>query len=126
MSSVGIVSMKNILNLIGGLLIAGLVGCGGGGGSGGTPSSGTGSTPVVTVTDPSVTATLTVSGFSLFLDKPVILNDGVDKSNITVVAVNAANNVVAGATVKVVSNNNSIFTPPALAVSDSTDRKSVV
>ena len=60
MSSVGTVSMKNILNLIGGLLVAGLVGCGGGGGSGGTPSSGAGSTSTSTSTSTPVSTTTTV------------------------------------------------------------------
>ena len=40
MSNIRCLSVKNILNLAGSLLIAALVGCGGGGGSAGTPSGG--------------------------------------------------------------------------------------
>ena len=40
MSNIRGLSVKNILNLAGSLLIAALVGCGGGGGSAGTPSGG--------------------------------------------------------------------------------------
>ena len=124
MSFMKYISVKNALSLMSSLLLAALVGCGGGGGSPGTPAgtttptSTTNTNTITAVVDPAATATLTVTGFAIFLEKPSILNDGVDKSNITVVAVNAANNVVPGATVKVTTNNNSIFTPPLLPVSD--------
>jgi hypothetical protein len=108
--------LKNILNLMGALLLVALVGCGGGGGSAGTPAGATSAGAGTTST--SGTATSSVTGFSIFLEKQSILNDGVDKSNVTVVVVNGSNNVVAGATVKVDSNNNSVFTPPATSLSD--------
>ena len=121
MGTVKLACMNKFLTSIAGLLLVGLVGCGGGGGSAGTSalSSTSSNTNTTTTTDPAVTATQSVTSFSLSLDKLSVANDGSDKSVITVVALDASNNVVRGATVKVTVDNGAIFTQPSVSVTDS-------
>jgi Bacterial Ig-like domain (group 1) len=92
--------------------------CSGGGGSAGavpgTVASGT-TTGVVTGT---TTAVASVVTFSVALEKASIANNGVDQSKLTVTALDTDNNVVSGATVKVSTDNNSIFVPPTSTVTD--------
>lgn len=116
MSGIKITRMKNFLNVIAGLLVVGLVGCGGGGGSAGSSSSGAGS--IVGTSDPALAATQSVTSFSVSLDKLSVANDGSDKSVITVVALDGSNNIVRGATVKVTVDNGAIFTQPSSPTTD--------
>ena len=97
--------MMKILRALGGLLLILLAtACGGGGGSAGTvpgtqpPSAGD-------------TATSKVTDFALFTGKSTLLNSGTDTASITVVAVDALRNIVAGAAVTVSTDQNSVFTP---------------
>ena len=53
----------------------------------------------------------TVADFALLTDKPSIGNTGTDTAVLTVVAVDANRNVVAGAAVSVAAGQNAIFTP---------------
>ncbi|MBC7470121.1 MAG: hypothetical protein H7322_12415, partial [Ramlibacter sp.] len=85
--------------------------CGGGGGSAGTTAAGGGGTPVT----PGSAATAQVVDIDVYTDKSSISNVGTDKVNVTVVAVNANRNAVAGATVVVSADNNSVFTPISTA-----------
>jgi Bacterial Ig-like domain (group 1) len=101
-----------------GSLLAMLAACGGGGGSAGavpgTVAAGT-TTAVITGT---TTAVVSVATFSVALEKTSIANNGVDQSKLTVTALDADNNVVPGATVKVSTDNNSIFAPPTSTATD--------
>ena len=54
---------------------------------------------------------VSVADFAVLTDKPSINNNGVDTALLTVVAVDANRNVVAGATVTVAAGANAIFTP---------------
>lgn len=74
--------------------------CGGGGGSSGTV---TGST--------STSGASAVANFVLLLDKSTLPNSGTATAKLTAVAVDANNNVVPGATVKVATDANTVFTP---------------
>jgi hypothetical protein len=74
--------------------------CGGGGGSPGTV---TGST--------APTGASSVANFVLLLDKSTLPNSGTATAKLTAVAVDANNNVVPGATVKVATDANTVFTP---------------
>jgi hypothetical protein len=95
----------NVLKYLGALaMTAMLVACGGGGGSAGTPVGGGGQTPATQVAD-----------FALFTDKSTLSNAGTETVKLTVVAVDANNNVVANAPVAVASNNGTIFVPDASA-----------
>ena len=60
MSGIKITRMKNFLNVIAGLLVVGLVGCGGGGGSAGSSSSGAGSSSASGSTSTTAVGTPTV------------------------------------------------------------------
>ncbi len=97
--------MRYLKYLLGGMLTAALVACGGGGGNPGTPSSGGGGSSGSTNT------TSSVSDFYVSTDKSTINNSGSDSAKLTVTAVNASNNIVAGATVSVSVDNNTVFVP---------------
>lgn len=89
----------NFFKLLGGVLLsAALVACGGGGGSPGANGSGTGNNGGGTST-PVTTQTAAVSDFVLYIDKTSINNGGTEKVRVTVVTVDASNNVVPGASV---------------------------
>lgn len=104
---------KNILNLLGGVLLVALVGCGGGGGSAGTPATGTGSTnPTGTVTN-TVTAVV-AADFIFELDKQTIASAGNDKVLLTILAVDANRNVVANVPVSVAVDNGGVFSSTAV------------
>ncbi len=60
-----------------------------------------------------------VSDFVLLVNKNSMNNSGTDSVGLTVVAVDAKRNIVAGATVAVASDGNSIFTPGSSAQTDS-------
>ena len=96
---------KYILNLLGGLLVAGLVGCGGGGGSAGTPATGTGGTSIPTVTDTAVVA----SDFIFELDKQSISTAGSDKALLTILAVDKNRNVLANVPVSISVDQGGVF-----------------
>ncbi|MFZ4286911.1 hypothetical protein [Variovorax sp. HJSM1_2] len=104
--------MRYLKYLLGGMLTAALVACGGGGGNPGTPSSGSGSSSGSTNT------TSSVSDFYISTDKSTINNSGSDSAKLTVIAVNANNNIVVGATVAVATDNNTVFAPTSGAVTD--------
>ncbi len=96
--------MTGYMKLMGGVLLAALLtACGGGGGSAGTTGGGTGTTPGAT--------TKTVADFAIFTDKTTINNSGLDKAVVTVVAVDANRNVVAGAPVTASADANAVFQP---------------
>jgi hypothetical protein len=63
-------------------------------------------------------ATSRVADFVLLLDKSTLPNSGTSTAKLTVVAVDANNNVVADATVKVSTDANTIFTRNGGAVTD--------
>ncbi|MGJ7580595.1 hypothetical protein ACSFA3_10480 [Variovorax sp. RHLX14] len=96
-----------------------LAACGGGGGSPSVPTSvatgtstgtGTGTGTGTSTTTP-VAADLIVS-----LDKSAISNSGTDQSSLTVTAVDASRNIVAGVPVSVTLDGNAVFTPGTGAV----------
>ena len=100
--------MNRYPRLLTAFLFAGLLAaCGGGGGSPGITATGGGGTPV----DPNSAATALVADIAIFTDKTSVSNGGTDAVNVTVVAVNANRNAVAGATVTVSTDKNSVFTP---------------
>ena len=108
--------MTRYLKLLAAFFIAVmLAACGGGGGSAGTSpagGSGSGSPPA---TGP---GTALVADIAVFTDKASISNAGTDKVIVTVVAVNASRNGVAGATVVVAADKNSVFQPAGDTVTD--------
>jgi hypothetical protein len=86
-----------------------LAACGGGGGSAGTTTTGgtgSGSTPTLT-------PTALVADLAIYTDKTTIANSGTDKVVVTVVAVNANRNALAGASITVAADKNSVFAPDA-------------
>ena len=103
------------MRILMGFVMAGvLAACGGGGG---TPINGGGTggdTGGGTVTP------VAVANFYVYSDKTTINNTGTDTATLKVVAVDASNNAVAGATVAVSTDKDSIFTPTAGAVTDAT------
>ncbi len=96
---------------LGVLLAALLVACGGGGGSAGT-------TPGTVPSTPEGSATAVISDFAVFTDKTTLNNSGTDRALVTVVALDANRNVVSGARVSVASDQNSVFVPAGLPVTD--------
>lgn len=90
--------------LVAAALAASLAGCGGGGGSAGTNTSGSSPPPIV------VTPDAQVANFAYQLDKNSISNNGSDKAELTVTALDAKNNPVTGAAVTV-SVDSGVFTP---------------
>ena len=88
-----------------------LAACGGGGGSAGTPSTGPGSSGSGGGTPADTTTTSQVADIAVYTDKSQMSNQGTDRVVVTVVAVNANRNAIAGATVKVAADNNAVFTP---------------
>lgn len=100
--------MSRLIKTVAGLLLTlGLVACGGGGGSPGTVPNEPPPAPV----DPATT----VADFALFTDKTMVPNSGGETAKLTVKAVDAARNVVSGASVAVSVDNNAIFTPGGTA-----------
>jgi hypothetical protein len=71
--------------------------------------------PQSSAVDPS---TAKVTNFVLLLDKSTLKNSGVETAKLTVVAVDANNNVAVGAKVNVATDANTVFTPDAV-VTDS-------
>ncbi len=108
--------MRNLKKLMGLALAGMLVACGGGGGSGGTPGSGSGSGGDGGAGSPE--APSAVANFYVYADKTTINNSGADTATVKVVTVDANNNVVANAAVAVSTDQNSVFTPTAGAVTD--------
>lgn len=107
--------MNRYLKLLVAMFIAALLSaCGGGGGSAGTVATGGGTTPVT----PASAATALVADLAVYTDKSSISNTGTDKIAITVIAVNANRNAVAGAVVTVSADKNSIFQPSGNTVTD--------
>lgn len=96
--------MTRYVRLLSGLLLVLFVAaCGGGGGSAGSvPGQNN---------NPGDVAGKTVADFALYAGKTTLSNSGTDTASITVVAVDAARNVVSGAAVSVVTDQNSVFTP---------------
>lgn len=93
------------------VLTAFVAACGGGGGSPGSTGNGGGSTPVAT----------TVADFILLLDKSTLANTGAESVKLTVIAVDATNNVVGGAPVLVATDANTVYTPIS-TVTDATGK----
>lgn len=110
--------MIKMLRLFAGLaLVATLAACGGGGGSAGT-TAGSGGTTGTTGTGGTTTTanpTTQVTNFVMLLDKSTLPNAGTATAKLTVLAVNAQNNIVPGATVSVATDANSIYTPGGTA-----------
>lgn len=106
--------MIKMLRLFAGVaLVATLAACGGGGGSAGT-TAGSGGTTGTTGTGGTTTTanpTTQVTNFVMLLDKSTLPNAGTATAKLTVLAVNAQNNIVPGATVSVATDANSIYTP---------------
>lgn len=95
--------MRNFFKLLAaGLTAASLVACGGGGGSSGTTGSGGGTTPP---------ANSTVADMVLLLDKATLTNTGAETVKLTIIAVDASNNVVSGATAAVATDANTVYSP---------------
>lgn len=106
--------MIQILKLLTAVLLATLLmACGGGGGSAGTVAN-SGSTSAGS------TATAAVTDFAMFTDKASITNSGTDTALVTVVALDANRNIVPGAKVQVVTDQNSVFTPSGAPSTDDT------
>lgn len=100
---------KFFLNLLGGLLLVALVGCGGGGGSAGTPAGGS------TGTNPTGTGTAVVAADFIFeLDKQSLASAGTDKVLLTVLAVDTNRNVVANVPVSVAVDGGAVFSSIAV------------
>jgi hypothetical protein len=97
------------MNLVKWLYIAGfaaiLAACGGGGGSAGSAVS-TGSTPTSSTT---TTVVSTAADIVVGLDKTTLNNTGSDQVVLSVIAVNAGGNRLAGVPVSVSVNNNGII-----------------
>src|SRR3954469_18802590 len=109
--------MNRYMKFLGGLLLAGaLAACGGGGGSPGTTSTGGGGSTGGSGTTTG-TPTLAVSSFIYDLSKASLSNSGSDSSVVTVTALDANNNPVAGAAVSV-SVDSGVYTPSS-SVTDS-------
>ncbi len=104
--------MQILKYALGLLLAATLVACGGGGGSAGTTSGGGGTTTPTTTTTVA-TPDSKVADFILYLDKSTIANGGSDKAQVTVIAIDASNNVVPGVTVKIKGDAGTVVTPAA-------------
>jgi hypothetical protein len=109
------------------LLAAALVsGCGGGGGSSGTPANAAGTAAGSTSgTGAGTTAPAAVVASDLILsvDKAALANSGAEVSTLTVTAVDAARNAVAGAPVSVAVDGNAVFTPTSGTAVTGTDGK---
>ncbi|MFZ2121838.1 MAG: Ig-like domain-containing protein [Rhodoferax sp.] len=106
-----------------GLTLA-LAACGGGGGSAGTPVTGSDSTPTPPAASASspIAATSAVSDFVLLLSKNSINNSGTDSAQLTVTAVDANRNIVAGASVVVTTDQTSVFAPGGTSVTDASGK----
>lgn len=83
--------------------------------------------PTPTPTTPPTTTTTTpppgpvvvpVTDIVLFMDKTSINNSGTDKAQLTVIALDVNRNVVSGATVKVTTDQNSVFIPTSGSTTD--------
>jgi hypothetical protein len=104
---------KNILNLVGGLLLVALVGCGGGGGSAGTPagsssvitSGNTGTTTIPTVTPTGVVA----SDFIFELDKQSLSSAGNERALLSILAVDNNRNILANVPVSISVDQGGVF-----------------
>jgi hypothetical protein len=100
---------EKTMNLVKWLYIAGfaaiLAACGGGGGSAGSAVS-TGSTPTSSTT---TTVVSTAADIVVGLDKTTLNNTGSDQVVLSVIAVNAGGNRLAGVPVSVSVNNNGII-----------------
>ena len=92
-----------------------LAACGGGGGSAGTTPTGGSSSGAPPAAGP---GTALVADIAVYTDKVSISNAGTDKVTVTVVAVNVNRNAVAGATVGISADKNSVFQPSGDAVTD--------
>jgi Bacterial Ig-like domain (group 1) len=112
--------MRLISIFASGLLAVLLVACGSGGGSPGSVSNSTiGTSSPTTSTTITINPNTSVATFAVSLEKSSIANNGIDQSKITVTALDSANNIVPGVTVKVSTDNNSIFIPPTSPLTDS-------
>ena len=101
---------KNILNLVGGLLLIALVGCGGGGGSAGTPAgSSAGSTGGTTVPAVTQTGVVVASDFIFELDKQSLPSAGSDKALLTILAVDNNRNVLPNVPVLISVDQGGVF-----------------
>lgn len=69
------------------------------------------STPGTSSTTSTVTPTVPVTDIVLFTDKSSMLNNGTDKVQLTVQALDTNRNVVSGAAVQVTTDQNSVFIP---------------
>lgn len=83
--------------------------CGGGGGSAGTTTGGAANQG----------PTAKVKDFSLFISKSTLQNAGTDTATISVIAVDAANNVVSGATVQATADANGVLAPTSATTDQS-------
>ena len=92
-----------------------LAACGGGGGSAGTTPTEGSSSGAPPAAGP---GTALVADIAVYTDKVSISNAGTDKVTVTVVAVNVNRNAVAGATVGISADKNSVFQPSGDAVTD--------
>lgn len=102
--------MRYYVKLLAAFLVAAfLAGCGGGGGNPGSNGNGGGTTPP---------ANSRVADFVLLLDKSTLTNTGAETVKLTVVTVDASNNVVSGATVGVSTDANTIYTPTGTATDE--------
>jgi hypothetical protein len=104
-----------------------LAACSGGGGDpgsvAGTGGSSTGGTGTATTT-PTTSETAVVSDFVVSLNRATIKNDGADQAVLTVITLDATNNVVPGATVRVSADNGAIYVPNGGATTDQVGRYS--
>lgn len=95
--------MRQFLKLLAACTVATLfAACGGGGGSSGSTGNGGGSTPPINST---------VADMVLLLDKATLTNTGAENVKLTIIAVDASNNVVTGATASVATDANTVYTP---------------
>ena len=74
--------------------------------------------PTTTTTPPPGPVVVPVTDIVLFMDKTAINNSGTDKAQLTVIALDVNRNVVSGATVKVTTDQNSVFIPTSGATTN--------
>lgn len=107
--------MIQFMRLLAAVLLAGfLAACGGGGGSAGaTGGNGSGSGGSGGSGGSTDTATPRVVDFAVYLDRNTLANAGTSTAKLTVIPVDANNNVVPGAAVTVSTDKGAVFTPSA-------------
>jgi hypothetical protein len=97
-----------------GSLLAMVAACGGGGGSpGATPNTSNTTTTTSVTPTTTTTTTVTAADFLLGFDKTAISNTGSDKVVLSIVALDASRNVIAGVPVQISVDSDAVFSGAA-------------